>query len=621
LRQRDHLWSQLGKLAKAMAAENLFAIDGQPDLSRLLNLAKRRRICLKAFFLRSTQCKSGRIYLVARTPHEEVLVCLEHSAFKEGSIGVFKNATRNVLYDDAGRPIVAYVLPFTNSNLRSLIDEALPEAGPRNFESIPRLGLGVRMLFTLPYLLVALNRMKTVSDFQLSAGREFSLTEVVKSPPGKYPEWLGHTGLDASTLYGTIARECFKFGFSVYGMEIDHLIVTDRPEEAISRIRRSSTDQSSTVSAGYASESSLRQSIEYNLQVIDEATSTGFVRGMTVDTSALLKGEFDDTAKWSGQILKAEFEKRFSDEEMGALMGGYHPREPFQLKTADGDGTLELTFSEEDVMRLALKFMPSLAVNKRLFDHMSKAMNRKKFVFEPSLDETNKLTTPKELFFYLSESGRIGMPANLVAPNVGFRKREDYDGDLSELRRRVRELSIVASNFGAILDFHSGSDKSPQVYTTISEACQGKLKLKMSGVYQLLYFETLAGFPRRTKERRLFERIWRYTLKYAERKADEADTTASRQVEQIHWKMMKARKEGRRYIPGPKDDFFRYYSFIAVAAKRKNGPYIFRNLLYSLAQTERVSKKYGPKVIRLTATVVKSLGLHGARHSLQLESS
>jgi len=609
LRQRDHLWSELGKLAKAMAAGDLFATDGQPDLSRLLNLAKRRRICLKAFFLRSTRCKSGRIYLVARTPHEEVLVCLEHSAFKEGSIGVFKNATRNVLYDDGGRLIVAYVLPFTDNNLRSLIDEALPEAGPRNLKSIPRLGLGVRMLFTLPHLLIALNRMKAVSDFQLSAGREFSLTDVVKSAPGKYPEWLGHTGLDALTLYGTIAKECFKSGSPVYGTEVDHLIVTDKPEEAISRIRRFSVDQSSTVSQ--MSESGLQESIEYNLRVIDEATGTEFVRGMTVDTSALLRYKFDDTAKWTGQILKAEFERQFSKDEMNALTNRYRPGERLKLKAAGGDETLELTYSEEDVMRLALKFMPSLAVSKKLFDHMSKAMKGKKFTFEPSLDETNRLTTPKELFFYLTESKQMGMPADLIAPNVGFRKREDYENNLGELRRRVRELSIVASNFGAILDFHSGSDKRPQVYRTISEACYGELKLKMSGVYQLLYFETLASFPRGTRERKLFERIWHYTFRYAKQKADEGDATAQRQVKQILRKMSRMRENHAKYKSSPKDDFFRYYSFIAVAGKRKNGQRLFRNSLYRLAQTNRVSERYAPKVIGLTTAVATSLGLKG----------
>jgi len=610
--KHSNFLTQLEKLAMALDEKQFLTTDGRPEARRLRNLAKRKRIDSNVVFLDSILCKSGRAYLVAKRGPIEMLACLDPSACKGGTPSAFRNATRYTFHGN-GKSVVAYVLSFTSHNFRKLIDEVLPEEGPKNLESTPRLGLGVRMLFTLPFLLKALDQAKAVSDFQLSAGREFSLTKVVRSVPGAYPEWLGHTGLDASTLYGTIAKECFKFGLSLYGAEIDHLIVTDKPEEAISRIRRTSADQAPATGTCSGSEAALRESVEYNRQVIDEATRTGFVRGMTIDTSALLRSEFDDRVKWTGQALRREFEKQFSKEEREAMMGRYHPGGSFQLKADSDDDMQYLTFSEEDVMRLALKFMPSLLVNKELFNYMSNAMGGKAFAFEPSLDETSKLTTSKELFFHLSESKQMGMPASLVAPNVGFRKREDYEGDLSELHRRVRELSIVASKFGAILDFHSGSDKSPQVYRTLSEACHGKLKLKMSGVYQLLYFETLASFPPGTKERRLFEQIWHYTLRYAEQKANEEDATAKHQVEQIRRRMTEARRRRRRYYPNPKDDFFRYYSFIVVGAKRKNGRYIFRNSLYRLAETKRVSKKYAPKVIRLTAAVAKSLGLQGGR--------
>lgn len=68
-------------------------------------------------------------------------------------------------------------------------------------------------------------------------------------------------------------------------------------------------------------------------------------------------------------------------------------------------------------------------------------------------------------------------------------------------------------------------------------------------------------------------------------------------------------KRGGRFDPGPKDDSFRCYSFIAVGAKRKDGQYLYRNSLYRLAQTKRVVKKYGPKVIRLRKAVATHLRL------------
>ena len=609
MQQHGSFPDQLKRLAEALVAGGLFSSDGQPELRKLLRLTKRRGIDLKTLFIRSLRFKSGNAYLVARKEKGEVLICLRHPRYTKSIPSVFDNAARHMFSTSDKAAVTAHLVPFTSENLRKLIEEAVPEAGPKNLQSAPRLGLGVRMLFTLPHLLTALDRAGAISDFQLSAGREFSLEEVIRSPPGKYPEWLGHTGIDASTLYGTIAKECFKFGLSNYGAEIDHLIVTCRPEETISRIRRPSPHESNTVNIDTTSESALQESIEYNRRIIDEATRTGFVRGMTVDTSALMREEFDHSQKWTGQPLKAEFEKQFPAKEAKALMERYHPGEPFHLKAQDSDQVLSLAFSEEDVMRLALKFKQSLAVNKSLFDHMSRAVNRKTFAFEPSLDETYKLTTSKELFFYLSESMQMEMRTHLIAPNIGLRKREGYDGDLSELHKRIHKLSIIASNFSAILDFHSGSDKSPQVYRTMSEACHGKLKLKMSGVYQLLYFETLASFPQGTGERRLFERIWRYALRYAEQKANEGDATAKRQVEHVRRKITQTRRRGKRYCPNPKDDFFRYYSFIAVAAKRRNGQYLFRNSLYRLAQTKRVAAKYGPRIVRLTKAVATYLDL------------
>lgn len=608
LKHSDRFLDALKELAQFLKDEGFFAADGPTEPRRILDALKKSGLSSKGFVSDSIRYKSGRAYLVARMGLKELLVCLEPSTYRDLPPPLFENTRRHVLHDGQ-ESTAAYILPFTSDNLRRLLDEVFPEAGPRNLGSTPRLGLGVRMLFTFPILLKSLHQIRAISDFQLSAGREFSLTEVVTSPSGRYPEWLGHTGLDSTALYGTIAKECFKSGFSVYGTEIDHLIVTGRPEEAISRIRDHSS-QSSTTSDS-TSETSLQESINYNRKVIGEATRTGFVTGMTVDTSALLRQELDDTTKWTGSPLKDEFQRQFPEEERNALLGRYRLGEPFKFQAQDCDEPIQLFFSEEDVMRLALKFKPSLVINKELFDYMSEALKGKTFFFEPSLDEAPKLTTSKELLFYLTESKQMHMPANLVAPNVGFRKREDYDGDLNELRSRVRELSMIASSFGAILDFHSGSDKSPQVYRTVSEACHGKLKLKMSGVFQLLYFETLASFPHGSRERRLFEQIWHYTLGYATQKADEGDTTARRQVEQIQKKMKEARRRGRRCDPNPKDDFFRYYSFIAVAAKRKDGRYLFRSALYKVAQRTPIMKRYSRKVIRLTMVVADALGLSG----------
>jgi hypothetical protein len=402
--------------------------------------------------------------------------------------------------------VILYAVSFTSENLRRLLEEEFPRLLPQKMGTTPRLGLGVRMLFALPALLQGVKSVNCFADFQLSAGREFSLTEVVSAAPGRYPEWLGHTGVDAATLYGTIAKECFKFGMSRYGTEIDHAIITPEPSVAISRIRghvsRIGSDPIGSNKSG------LEDSIDYNRRVIDEATATGLVVGLTTDTSALFREEVNDTASWPTQRLRVEYEAAVPAHEREIMTRYYHPGVPHVIMDQTRKKAFDLMFSEEELMRLAIKFRQSLLVNKRLYEHMTAMMHGKSFTFEHSLDEAYKsLTTQEELFFYLAESQRLGMKPDLIAPNIGFRKREDYKGDLAELEERVHKLAAVAHHFGAILNFHSGSDKRIQVYQTISRSCRGKMKLKMSGVYQLLYFQTLAGFRRGTEERRLFERM------------------------------------------------------------------------------------------------------------------
>ena len=534
---------------------------------------------------------------------------MEHPMVSKGRpASVFAEASCHHIGTGSDAVMTAYVASFTSENLRRLLEEEFPGLLPQNMRATPRLGLGVRMLFTLSALLEGITRVKCLADFQLSAGREFSLKEVVEAASGRYPEWLGHTGLDAATLYGTIAKECFKFGRSTYGTEIDHAIVSPEPSAAITRIRG---HVSRSVSHPIrADEAGLEDSIDYNRRIIDQATGTGFVVGITTDTSALFREEVDDTASWPKERLRAEYEAAVPPGERETLAEYYHPDVPHAIADPASGRTSDLTFSEEELLRLTVKFRQSLLVNKRLHEHMAAMMRGRSFTFEPSLDEAYKsLTTEKELFFYLAESERFGMKADLIAPNVGFRKREDYNGDLGDLEQRVGKLAAVAYHFGAILDFHSGSDKRVEVYQAISRACNGKLKLKMSGVYQLLYFQTLASFRQGTEERRLFERMWEYTLHYAERQAHGGDHTARQMLQEIRNRIQSARKSRRMLNRSPKDDFFRYYSFITVAAKNKQGRHIFRNTLYRLAEKPRVAEKYNRKVVELTVRVAKALGL------------
>jgi len=569
-----------------------------------------------AMFWRSVRQSRGRVYFAATFGTGEALVCLEHSRLSEGDPPKFlTKATRHVAVPDGDNAIIAYVSPLTSENLLLLAEQEQLGILPQNLKTTPRLGLGVRMLFSLPPLLEAVEKADFRADFQLSGGREFSLREVIKALPGRYPEWLGHTGLYADLLYGTIVKECFKFGRSTYGTEIDHLIVSTDPSSVIARIRGHAEPNIPTTDID---RTMLDKSVEYCQRVIEEATRTGLVVGMTTDVSALSKEPVDDSVAWSTGHILSEYERILSPEERDALLAWYHPGTPHVIADHSGMDGFELTFSDEELARLAVKYRDGLLVNKRLYEHMKSGMRGRSFNFELSLDEAYKtLTTEKELFFYLSESARMGMRADLVAPNVGFRKREDHSGDLGELESRIHRLAVVAWHFGAILDFHSGSDKRPEVYQAISRACNGKLKLKMSAIFQLLFFETLASFRPGTEERKTFERVWDYTLCYTRKKAAEGDSSAQCMIKEFDTRTHPRRCGSR----SPRDEFFRHYSFITVAARNRTGRYLFRHSLYRLAEKPRVAKKYNRRVIMVTCRVARALGLAQTARPARLRSS
>lgn len=612
--------TQLKRLARILVQLGCFERETDAKI-RLSILERARTAGIKASEVSwlSLKQRRGRIFLAAKLKMREALVCFEHSSLSyEERPSLLLEATRyrTMVYKNCR--ITAYVSPLTADNLLKLGEQELPGLLPRNMKTTPRLGLGVRMLFSLPPLLEAVEKAGCQVDFQLSGGREFSLREVIKARPGRYPEWLGHTGLDAPALYGTIAKECFKSGRSPYGTEIDHLIISLEPSSAISRIRGHTSQHSSASTK--IDQVGLEESIDYCQRVIDEATRTRLVVGLTTDTSALFREEVDDASSWSESRLQTEYETQVPSNARKALAAHYHPGVPHAIRNRNGSTAFELTFSEEELARLSIRFRNSLLVNKILYEHMRGAMQGRSFTFELSLDEAYRsLTTEKELFFYLTESDRMGMKADLIAPNVGFRKREDYKGDLSELEKRVCRLATIASHFDAILDFHSGSDKRPEVYRTISKACSGNLKLKMSTVFQLLYFETLASFGRRSEERAVFERLWNFTFGYAQAKAAEGDLSARKMLEKIEQRIRSSRSS-----PSPsksaKDEFFRHYSFITVAAKNSAGRYVFRNTLYRLAEKPQVAKRYRRRVIGLTLKVAGALGLAQANSSTRTSS-
>jgi hypothetical protein len=196
-------------------------------------------------------------------------------------------------------------------------------------------------------------------------------------------------------------------------------------------------------------------------------------------------------------------------------------------------GSRKYEFSRDEIVRLAVKFGESLKLNEELYDYIAVKAGTP-FDFEPSLDEAETLTTAKELIFYMQWLQARGRAAQLVPPNLGFKKRQAYPeteealakyshhkmwpelGErvaqhsghpLEELGARVAELAAVARHFDGTLSIHSGSGKQATVLQQIGTATGGRVNYKISGELQLQLFDVLSEQPAGSYWRSLFDRM------------------------------------------------------------------------------------------------------------------
>jgi hypothetical protein len=183
-----------------------------------------------------------------------------------------------------------------------------------------------------------------------------------------------------------------------------------------------------------------------------------------------------------------------------------------------------------------------LKLNEELFDFIRREKSGEPFDFEPSIDEAETLTTPEELFFYMHWMKSRGRPAQLVPPNLGFKKRQAYPAAMTsspeagvglsdyvhhkmwpeleprvashfagkpieELSGRVRELAGVARHFDGTLSIHSGSGKQAEVLESIGRSTAGRVNYKISGELQLQLLDVLGEQPTGSPWRALYERM------------------------------------------------------------------------------------------------------------------
>jgi len=301
--------------------------------------------------------------------------------------------------------------------------------------------------------------------------------------------------------------------------------------------------------------------------------------------------------------LRRELEKRYLDRVFKFVI--------------DNDTVLYLKFSREDLIRLALKYLKSIEYIDRILGIIRKYIIRP-FGIEIALDELPEHTEIKDLVFYLLELKRRGLDPDFIAPNIGFMKREDFNGDLKEFAQKLRLIHGIVKNFGSLISFHSGSgahpysDKGLGVWSTIKNVTGGAIKYKVSGVYVQLLLEIMSRFPKGSGPRRLYEEIYQVVFDTLEKYILDKKGLYSPHLEAMVRRYREDIEKDPMKKMDPRADFFRHYFFLFQAIRDERGIRYLREELLDLYSRDQLFREiYRREAIKLTAKMLLKLGLAG----------
>jgi tagaturonate epimerase len=526
----------------AALAELIFAqADGKPLTDELRNRLSGRAgllqlLTVKPYFgsLARDPSHPSTYYLAADGRNSQSL--LLHIALASApTSGIFPNALLIGRMRAGGREIVVNSVPFASKDwdhLSRYVEQVDPAFLPRPQGARPAIAVGNRHPeISLPAAFEAFRTIlkntgvNMASTVQLSATREMTTDDAIAARNGENPTAAGHTRVSIRHLYHAGLWAAIRAGWREgYNAEADHFIVSGNTPDEIAR------------------------SVESAKEAIRHAS--GYTK-FTTDTSRLFMLEADTRhpRAWDDVTVNDKFHQLFSPEERNWIL------DEFSKKFITGEESYHL--SDGEIRRLAVKFGQSLKLNEDLYDTIKK--QTKLFDFEPSIDEAETLTTPAEMIFYMHWLKLRGRPAQLVPPNLGFKKRQAYPETtealekyahhkmwpellprvmsgyggkpLEELGARVKELAAVARHFQGTLSIHSGSGKQAEVLERIGRSTAGRVNYKISGELQLQLFDVLSEEPAGSRCRQLFERMCDRTNEFAAKGAFGAESELAAQYQ------------------------------------------------------------------------------------------
>lgn len=468
----------------------------------------------------------------------------------------------------------------------------------------PAIGIRIPEVF-LPGITAALKKTGCAAGLMLSFGRETATDHVVSSAAGLYPITMGHTGTSISHYQKAAEDAALAAGIPVE-IEADHLIVTGTPERAATRI--TGVHDSEKVS-----EKMIMKSLRYIYKELADAGKVGTARCFTIDTSDLFEDGLED---YSVSALEKRFTGSFPETRQKKLLKGYCDR-VFSFTTAK-NRVFKIRYSEQSLMRIALRYKTSLEVTHILYNRILKIFGPG-FGFEISFDETRDRTRVEDAFYFLSEWTGAGNRFDYFAPNIGFKKRGDYRGSRTKLLDLTSRHAAVASYFnGALLSIHSGSGTSPYsgkgkgVYDALLSATGSKLKYKVSGIYYELLLEMLAAAGEGSAARKLYEDLFDAVSDYCSRELARKGPLATELLSN-QWREYKSGIEGGpKFKKDPRHAFFRFHSYLALNLRGRRGARPFREAIVGLYRNDAALRKSIDKEVQaLTERLILGLKFNG----------
>jgi len=221
-----------------------------------------------------------------------------------------------------------------------------------------------------------------------------------------------------------------------------------------------------------------------NEKEVNETFEAGFTM-YTIDPSDYVDDKADE---YDLTLLRDKFKKLpwqdLECKEENCLREYLNKK--FIVLTQEKDRVLELTFSEEELLRAAVKYSAAIAHAAKLKRHLDKLFRGRKFDLEISIDETDTPTSPLEHFFIASELRRLNQVQGLALRFLGeFEKAIDYIGNPEEFEKTFQDHVLIARSCGPYkLSIHSGSDKF-SIYPIVGKLAGDLIHLKTAGTSYL----------------------------------------------------------------------------------------------------------------------------------------